>query len=578
MSGRIQGSGSARLIWPVLVAVGLAGAYATTLLSDVGYETDTAKFDYLGGVLGTGHPPGYPLYTLLNAVFVRVLAVGPLAFRANLLSAVLAVAAGLLVYAALVELDARRPVAAVGATVFGLTRTLWSQAIVAEVYALHLVFVAAVLLLLLRWHRGRRDRDLLIAVGLYGLSFSHHLATALLAPGVAWFVLRTDARVLTRWRLLMAMCAVAVAGLLPYLYLLWRSADPGLAYAEVRVTDLPSFWAAFTGGGYRAQMFAFGLRAMLTERLALFGSLLRQQPLLPALPFAAWGALRLRGRPVAGLLLAWAVVNTVWAMGYDVSDVHVFFVPTYLVVAVWATVGADALVSAVPARLEVAATAVLLSTPLGLAWANHATVDLSDDPTAAEVRAALDQMAAGGVVFTYHFHHFNYFLTGLGLRASHAVYPQYPEPFQRIGTYCAGGVALEVPHVGVRAPPGLPVYAYGQAYAARLHAAGLAVTPVLGELSVVECAGPAAVPPARPRLRALGRADHQLGRRQPSAPGDASRGQGCVAQPDRYDRRTVRDVLSTLGSTRTTDCQVPSASRPSSTGMVSDGDTSTGRM
>ncbi|MDP8969831.1 MAG: DUF2723 domain-containing protein, partial [Actinomycetota bacterium] len=475
----------ARLIWPLLVAAGLGAAYATTLLPDVGYETDTAKFDYLGRVLGTGHPPGYPLYTLLNAVFVRVLPVGTLAFRANLLSAVLAVGAGLLLYGALVELHVRRPVAAVGATVFGLTRSLWSQAIVAEVYALHLVFVAAVLLLLLRWRRSRADRDLLLAVGLYGLSFSHHLSTALLAPGVAWFVLRTDPRVLTRWRLLVAACAVAMAGLLPYLYLFWRSTDPGLAYAEVRVTDLPSFWAAFTGGGYRQHMFAFGPRAMLTERLALFGGLLRQQPLLPALPFAAWGLLRLRGRPVAGLLLAWAVINTVWAMGYDVSDVHVFFVPTYLVVVAWATVGADALVTAVPERLEVAATALLLTAPLGLLWANHATVDLSDDPTAAGVRAALDHMAGGGVVFTYHFHHFNYFLTGLGLRADHAVYPLYPEPFQRIAMYCAGAVALDVPHVGVRAPPGLPVYAYGQGYVERLRAAGLTVTPVLAELSAV---------------------------------------------------------------------------------------------
>jgi hypothetical protein len=39
--------------------------------------------------LGTAHPPGYPLLTLLMHAFINAVRVGKVAFRANLLSAVL---------------------------------------------------------------------------------------------------------------------------------------------------------------------------------------------------------------------------------------------------------------------------------------------------------------------------------------------------------------------------------------------------------------------------------------------------------------------------------------------------------
>ena len=48
-------------------------------------------------------------------------------------------------------------------------------------------------------------------------------------------------------------------------------------------------------------------------------------------------------------------------------------------------------------------------------------------------------------------------------------------------------------------------------------------------------------------------------------------------QPARKLRRTVRVALSGFGSSRQIDCHVPSASRPPTTGTVSDGDASSGR-
>ena len=49
------------------------------------------------------------------------------------------------------------------------------------------------------------------------------------------------------------------------------------------------------------------------------------------------------------------------------------------------------------------------------------------------------------------------------------------------------------------------------------------------------------------------------------------------AQPGRKLSRTVRVAWSSFGSSSATDCQVPSAMRPSTTGTTRDGETSSGR-
>ncbi len=54
---------------------------------------------------------------------------------------------------------------------FGLTPTLWSQSIVAEVYTLHILFVTIVFYFLMKWNKTREDRNFLIACAFYTLLF-----------------------------------------------------------------------------------------------------------------------------------------------------------------------------------------------------------------------------------------------------------------------------------------------------------------------------------------------------------------------------------------------------------------------
>jgi len=72
----------------VLAAILAFLTYGATLLPGAGYSGDVAKFQFVGWSLGTPHATGYPAWMLASHAFTRLLPVGSIAWRANLLSAV----------------------------------------------------------------------------------------------------------------------------------------------------------------------------------------------------------------------------------------------------------------------------------------------------------------------------------------------------------------------------------------------------------------------------------------------------------------------------------------------------------
>src|SRR3712207_2554029 len=112
-------------------------------------------------VLGVGHPTGYPTYLMLTHLFTY-LPVGDVAYRVNLASAVYGVTAVSVVYAVGLRLGGRIVAAAAGALAFGVSESFWSQATIAEVYTLNVLFISLVILFLLLWRESGRDRYLLL--------------------------------------------------------------------------------------------------------------------------------------------------------------------------------------------------------------------------------------------------------------------------------------------------------------------------------------------------------------------------------------------------------------------------------
>lgn len=235
-----------RALAAAAVALVVFALYRATLLPglDLG---DTASFQATVGSTVIEARKAYPLYFALGRAILWATHAEP-AYALNLASAVeAAIACGLLVLIA-AELSGSL-VAAVGAALlFAASYTFWSQAIIAEVYALHMVFIAVTLLLLLRWQRHPTATRLALFFAAYAAGFGNHLSMILLAPGYAVFLLRAAPngwRSMLAPRILLLAGACAAAGALQYagmLRALWLLPHPPQGIVDA----LQTFWFEVT--------------------------------------------------------------------------------------------------------------------------------------------------------------------------------------------------------------------------------------------------------------------------------------------------------------------------------------------
>ncbi len=477
--GRGQGHGRDLAIAAGLGAAALA-TYASTLLPGVGYSGDTAKWQFLGRAGGTPHATGYPLYLALDKLWVNTFRVGELAWRVNLLSAIFGAAAVAMLFLLLRQLGTRRVIAAATATTFAVTYTFWSQAVVAEVYTLHLFLLTTLTLCLARWRYGGSVWWLRAGLAVLALSFGNHLGTSLAVPGVLWVLLSDRRRSVTLRNALWAAGCLAIA-VGQYGYLLWMT-EVG-RYAEYRHLDSwGDIWDMVTGGPFRERMWAFGPVALADDRMPMLARLGWHEVGLLALPalYGAWRAVRQAGprRHVAIGLLLLAAAATGYALEFDVPDVFVFFLPLWLVVVVFLGIGVEGGARAAAPRLHggarVAAAAVLVAVPVAMAAVNLGRADRSDDVTHARRFERLVEVAGSDALLVTDNYRDSeyvwYFLLGEGLgderrlRLGNMVTPA------RVRRYLEGS-----PLPGI-APAGLPVYTATPEQARDLRAAGLGVT------------------------------------------------------------------------------------------------------
>ncbi len=188
--------------------------YAFTVLPDIGGPEDTPKFQFLGHVLGTAHPPGYPLYVLLSHLFVQ-LPIGTIAYRANLFSAVMAAIAAAVAFLVCRQIGSSRGAAAFASLGLATGANFWRGALFAEVYSLAAVVAVTAVALLLGWGASRDRRLLLASAAVASVGLGNHLTIIGIAPALVIYVLLRDRRVITL-RLLLVILVILVIGVAQY--------------------------------------------------------------------------------------------------------------------------------------------------------------------------------------------------------------------------------------------------------------------------------------------------------------------------------------------------------------------------
>lgn len=380
------------------VGLSILVLYLRTLAPTVLYYDPRGLYDSVllqvrSYVLGIPSTTGYPTYIMLGKLFTY-LPFGDVAYRVNLASAVYGALAVVAVYALCRVLTGRAIPSAAAALLFGVCPALWNQAIIAEVYTLNTLMVAATLLALFLWRERREspngDRYLLLFAFLCGLSLTNHLTSGLLLPAGLLFVWLVERRKLLEWRLSLKGVGVFLLGLAPYLYLPMRSSmDPPLD--STNPTTLGGFFSLVSGSRFGNRMFAYG-PAELPGRAQIYISHLLEQFHPVWLLVAVFGAmyLLLRDRAALAVLGFLCLGWLFYALEYNIIDVHVYFIPTYMIVCILIAVYLGALLDTAgiltqrlsqPGRAAVVSALSLgmLLAPLAGVLSTYEAVDRSED-------------------------------------------------------------------------------------------------------------------------------------------------------------------------------------------------------
>lgn len=321
-------------------------AYVLTVLPGMAFG-DWGEMQTVPHVVGVAHPTGYPTYVVL-AWLAQLVPLGSVALRANLLSAVLVALTVATTSAILLRLGVRPVLAIAGSLALGAVGTIWASATIAEVNALHLLFVALLIHRALVWEERRSPVDLVLGGLLIGLSLGNHLLTAFVAPFIVVFVVWVGRRDIAKrpWIILPAAGAVLL-GLATYLYIPIAAAlDPPLAYNHPVTSE--ALWWLVSGRQFRDQ-FEFltpaGPSELVSSLPALWAVLVeRATVVLPALGAVGLFLVVLR-RLAFGLMAIGILVTGLYIWANYLRLEHYLLVP-WLLLAIGATYAVEMLARA----------------------------------------------------------------------------------------------------------------------------------------------------------------------------------------------------------------------------------------
>jgi len=325
------------LKWPSLA---LPFTFFGVLLVYIVSMPNDLTWSYFGGdggelitaslTLGIPHPPGYPTYVLLGKAFAS-LPFGTLAERYHLFSAIsMSIAAAVITKIALEYRSGNEnypssptrphylPAMAAG-LIFAFTPLVWSQAVIAEVYALNLALLAVLIWVLIS------GRSPLLAGILFGLSLTSHLTSLLMLPLCLFLLVRGS------WSRFILGSLLGLAPLAVLFYLA-NSSSP-IIWSQPE--NLKSWLWLVSGRLYQPNVFALApanwANRVLSWMLLLLGQLVILALSLHRLDFGRNSSVH--RRMVTGLLLT-AVIYGVYAFGYATPDAIVLLLPGLLLVSI----------------------------------------------------------------------------------------------------------------------------------------------------------------------------------------------------------------------------------------------------
>jgi hypothetical protein len=372
-----------KLIPKAILVISLSVVYLPTLAPGLTWANHGADGGDLIAAAATGgvaHPGGYPTYLILARLF-QFIPIGSLAFRTNLMSAVFAVCAALLVYE-IVNTAHNRIAALTAAYAFGLSPLFWSQAVITEVYTLHVLFIALFLLFIVK------DAHHFLFGLTFGLGLGNHITTFFLLP----LLYHREKKFLHQ------RITGLTLGALVYLTLPLRAmSHPPVNWGDP--VTLKNFLWLVSGNLYQGQLFA-STSTPLLGKLQTSAALFFEQFGIIGLLVGFIGLVAFHKPTRLNYGMFWvALAFFLFPLAYETRDSFVYLLPVFLCFSIWIGAGLAGLMDAAP-RINPALALMLLAL-IGIRAGWHwSQVDASHDARAENFgRAVVSTVPQNAIVF-----------------------------------------------------------------------------------------------------------------------------------------------------------------------------------
>lgn len=351
------------LLGALVFAAALA-LYIATLAPGLVFG-DPSEYTFVPHIWGISHPPGYAFQTVLAGVWQRLVPIGDIAYRTNLLSATLGAGIVTLVFASTYTLtgDTHKGLlrfipAYVSAGAAAVSTDLWQHSIHANAHITTAFLAMFAIFLLLRWEKSRDKRWLYLFCVVAGLSVTHHPLLVFGFPAYTVFIILADPTVVLHrlpkeqsfdlrrmvasinFSVLLRMVGFALIGLTIWLYLPLRASLPvPILFGPENTNTLNGFLDLALARGLTVNLFQFGLSEQFI-RLRMFFSLLRLQASIVfiALMIAGITSLLMRKRTTGVLFIVYLFVNLLFILN-SIQDVMAYLVTPFSALMILVGVG-----------------------------------------------------------------------------------------------------------------------------------------------------------------------------------------------------------------------------------------------
>ncbi|MBW2991934.1 DUF2723 domain-containing protein [Candidatus Woesearchaeota archaeon] len=375
----------------ILIFVLCMTVYSFTLAPTI-YVGDSGEITAAAYLLGISHPTGFPSYMLLGKLFMTIFPFGSIAWRLNVFSALMASLTCVVLYYYLRLLKLNKILSFGSSLGFAFSLSFWSQAVIQRVYTLNSLFFVSSLYFLTRWYLTKEKKNLYYVALFVGLGITNHTIMIVMGAVMFLFILSVNWRVFLNKKVLKYGTLIFILALSLYLYLPIRSSmDPAFDWGNPE--NIPNLINYLSREQFWWRAYVHDFRDIAKSLVYNFIQFFREFFVVGFL-FSLIGIYFLfkKDKKLSLLFLGLIAGNLfIMLLHGNKADIMIWFryyIPSYLVLAVFMGVGFNDAVSRIKFKTEYW-NYLILVIPLLFLFANYQVNDRSRHYYAYDINYAL---------------------------------------------------------------------------------------------------------------------------------------------------------------------------------------------